>query len=366
MKITRIEISELQVPLITPFKTALRTVDSVLDIIVTIHTDTKHTGYGEAPPTAVITGDTLASIQGAIEHIGKQLIGRSIDEFNELIHTVQHAIVKNSSAKAALEIALYDLYAQNLGKPLYKILGGNQTHLTTDLTISVDHQEKMLADVQEALDRGFTELKVKVGKSIKEDIDTIIKIYKLAGPEIAIRLDANQAWTVKESLHAIRAIEDAGIVLDLVEQPVAANDIQGMVEITSKVLSPILADETIFTPLDAIKVIQERAADIINIKLMKTGGISNALKILAIADLYNIPCMIGCMLEASVSVTAAAHLAAAYPRQITRIDLDGPSLCSENPVSGGIRMDGPNIDIDNKPGLGIDKIVGLKLLQVIQ
>ena len=366
MIIKKIEIGKIKVSLITPFKTALRTVEAIEDIVIIIHTDTGNKGFGEAPPTAVITGETHDSIMGAVTLIGKQLIGKNIENFNTLIDIVQKTIVKNTSAKACLEIALYDLFAQSMGKPLYKVLGGGHNKLKTDLTISVDNVEKMVSDSLKAVEAGFDELKIKVGKDIKEDIYRIKSIYEAVGPDIKLRLDANQGWTAKESIYAIKKIEEYGIKLDFVEQPVKAHDIQGMIKVTSEVLSPILADESIFSPKDAIEVITQKAADIVNIKLMKTGGISNALKIINICEIYDIPCMIGCMLEAGISVTAAAHLAASKSSVITRIDLDGPALCSENPLDGGIIMDGPMITLSHEPGLGIKNISGFELIQVIK
>ena len=365
MIIKSIKIGTVKAPLITAFKTALRTVEYIEDIVVIIETESGNKGFGEAPPTLAITGESLASIQSAIEFIARQLIGKKIADFNQLITIVQQAMVKNTSAKAAVEIALYDLFAQSMNQPLYRLLGGNQTQLKTDLTISVDSTEKMVADSLDAVKRGFDELKIKVGKNLDADVASIKAIHKAVGVGIKLRLDVNQGWTVKESLYAIKEIERAGIKLDFVEQPVKAEDIDGMIAITSQVLSPILADESIFSPKDAIEVITKNAADIVNIKLMKTGGISNALKIIQIADIYNVPCMIGCMLETSISVTAAAHLACAYPHIITRIDLDGPALCAENPIVGGIEMSGSTIKLAETNGLGIQSVKGFMLLNEI-
>ena len=366
MKIKKISIGKIKVPLVTAFKTALRTVEAVEDIVLIIETDSGHKGFGEAAPTAVITGETLESITAAITFIGRSLIGKEMADFNALIHLVQHAMVKNSSAKAAIEIALYDLFAQSMNKPLYQVLGGNLSELKTDITISVDKTEKMVADSLLAVSNGFDELKIKVGKSLEEDIASIKAIHQAVGEKIKLRLDVNQGWSTKESLYAIKEIEKAGITLDFVEQPVKADNINGMIKITAEVLSPILADESVFSAIDAVNIIQQQAADIVNIKLMKTGGISNAIKIIHVAELYNTPVMIGCMLEAGISVTAAAHLAAAYPQIITRIDLDGPALCSENPLQGGINMKGAQINLGTDIGLGIKSVGGFELIQELK
>ena len=161
-------------------------------------------------------------------------------------------------------------------------------------------------------------------------------------------------------MHAIRAMEDAGIQLELVEQPVKAADLEGLRYVTERVTTPIMADESVFEPAQVIELIRMRAADIVNIKLMKTGGISNALHIADIAAMYEIDCMIGCMVETSISVAAAAHIAVAKADVITKVDLDGPSLCKFNPVDGGVLFNDSEITVTDAPGLGIREIRGLE------
>lgn len=363
MKITDIRLGMVKVPLKTPFKTALRTVNEIEDVIVMIETDTGHIGYGEAPATAVITGDIHGSIIEAIRTVIKpKLIGLDISDLNHVTRTIQNCIMKNYSAKAAVEIAVYDLFAQLYKAPLYKMLGGGVPKLTTDLTISVDYIDKMVADSLDAVERGFETLKVKVGKDIGVDIERVKAIYAAVEGRALIRLDANQGWTAKEAVYALHKLEDAGVRLELVEQPVKALDIDGLKYVTDRVHTPVMADETTFSPREVIDLIKMRAADIINIKLMKTGGISNAIKIADICSFYDMQCMIGCMLETSVSVAAAVHLAVAKSDVITKVDLDGPSLCAFDPVVGSVNFDGADISINDEPGLGIKSIKGLVML----
>lgn len=361
MKITDIQLGMVRVPLKTPFKTALRTVESVDDIIVSIHTDTGHTGYGEAAATAVITGDTHGSIVAAISTvIAPRLVGRDIADFNMLIRLVQTALERNTSAKAAVEIALYDLFAQLHGAPLYRILGGGHPVMRTDITISVDTIDKMVADALSAVDRGFGALKIKVGQDPGVDLDRIRAVHTAVDGRALLRLDANQGWTPKQAVHAMRQLEDAGIEPELLEQPVKAHDLAGLKYVTDRVHVPVMADEAVFGPVELIKLIRMRAADIVNIKLMKTGGLSNAIKLADIAGLHGVECMIGCMIETSISVAAAAHLAVARSDVITRVDLDGPSLCAWNPVEGGVTFADAEISIGDAPGLGIVSIRGLQ------
>lgn len=362
MKITDIRIGLISVPLKTPFKTALRTVNSVEDVIVEIHTDTGNVGFGEAPPTGVITGDTTGAIIGAIkDHISKTIIGMDIENFEEMMLRLDKCVVKNTSAKAAIDIALYDLYGQLYKAPLYKLLGGYRKEIITDITISVNEPEEMVKDSLDAIKRGYEILKIKVGKDSIKDIERMKAIRKAIGYDVKLRIDANQGWKPKEAVKVLRQMEDAGLNIEFVEQPVAAHDIEGLKFVTDNVSISVLADESVFSPEDALKILQERAADFVNIKLMKTGGLHNALKICSMAEIYGVECMIGCMLEAKVSVTAAVHLAAAKSI-ITKIDLDGPVLCSGDPVDGGAIFNESLITLENTPGLGIKRIHGIKYI----
>ena len=362
MKITDIRIGEISVPLKTPFKTALRTVYSVEDIIVEIHTDTGNIGYGEAPPTGVITGDTKGAIIGALkDHIIKSIIGMDLDNFEDILKKLDKSVLHNNSAKAAVDIALYDLYGQLYNSPVYKLLGGHRKEILTDITISVNDPEEMSRDSLDAVKRGFKTLKTKVGKDPAMDIQRMKAIRQAVGYDVNLRIDANQGWKAKEAVKVLRKMEDEGLNIEFVEQPVIAHDIDGLQYVTNNVSIPVLADESAFSPRDVLTILQNRAADLINIKLMKTGGIYHALKICSIAEVYDVECMVGCMLEAKVSVNAAVHLACAKSI-ITKIDLDGPVLCSEDPIDGGSIFEEDRITVSETPGFGIQKVNGLRYL----
>ncbi|GAK59392.1 mandelate racemase/muconate lactonizing protein [Candidatus Vecturithrix granuli] len=359
MKITDIRLGYLSVPLKQPFKTALRTVNSVEDVIVKIETDTGHIGYGEAPPTGVITGDTTGAIIGAVEeHIRKRLIGLDLENFEEILLTLDKSLVHNTSTKAAVDIALYDLYGQMFNAPVYKLLGGYRKEIITDITISVDTPEKMAADSIDAVKLGYTTLKIKVGVDAEQDFRRMKAVREVVGYDVQLRIDANQGWKPKEAVRTLKAMEDSGLQVELVEQPVQAQDIEGLKFVTDQVSIPVMADESVFSPKDALMILHTRAADMINIKLMKCGGIHQALKICAMAEIYDVECMIGCMLEAKVSITAAVHLACAK-KIITKIDLDGPVLCREDPVQGGAIFEHSRISLPDTAGLGFEHINGV-------
>jgi o-succinylbenzoate synthase len=364
MKITGFELGKLRIPLKMPFKTALRTIDYMEDVVIVLETDTGHRGFGSAPATAVITGETHGSIIEAIRSIILPAIkNEDIQNLNHVVDLIQGSLYKNFSAKAAVEIAVYDLFAQSLRAPLYKILGGGEPVLSTDLTISVDYIDKMVQDAIDAADRGFEALKIKVGKDMRVDIERVKAIYAAVSDRALIRLDANQGWTPKQTVTALRELESSGVEIEFIEQPVRGNDVEGMKYVTERVTTAVKADESSFGPREVIDLIQMRGADIINIKLMKTGGISNAIKIADIAALYDIDCMMGCMLETAIGVSAAAHVAVAKANSITRVDLDAPSLATVNPVVGGVSFNGSEIRISDAPGLGIDTISELSMLK---
>lgn len=364
MKIQQINCYLLTVPLVTPFKTALRTVEVVQDLVVTIECE-GFTGFGEAAPTLAITGESLSSMRYIVEQVlTPKLVGKSLLDFNQLLQIVQQSVVGNTSAKAAVEIALYDLKAQIAGMPLNQLLGGGPTTLSTNLTISVNDTKTMIEDALKAVAQGYQQLKLKVGTDLQQDIQRVIEVSRAVPANVSIRLDVNQGWSAKQSIYALSQIEQAGVVLELVEQPVKAKDIAGLKAVTQAVHTPVMADESAFSPEQVIQLLQQQAVDIINIKLMKTGGISKALLIAQIADLYQIPCMMGCMLESAVSVGAAAHVASAMSPQISKFDLDGPALCQFNPCEGGTQFHHSSIVLNDSPGLGILKLNHLQSFAV--
>ncbi|TMU87489.1 dipeptide epimerase [Bacillus sp. BHET2] len=357
MKIHRIETFRTAVPLHTPFKTALRTVNVAEAIIVKITCDNGIVGWGEAPPTVVITGDSLCSIESAIQQVIKPLmVGRNLLNYEYLFQQLHSSLVRNSSAKAAVDMALYDCLAQQCNLPLYQFLGGYRHELETDYTVSVNSTKEMGDDAEAYVKKGFDVLKVKVGKDeIETDIKRIHEIRQRIGYEVKIRLDANQGWESKAAVKAIRKMEDLDLNIELVEQPVPAHDIVGLKRVTDAVDTLIMADESIFTPHQAFEVLRTRSADLINIKLMKAGGIYQAQKINSMAEICGVECMVGSMIETRLGITAAAHFAASK-KNVTRFDFDAPLMLAKDIVLGGIEYNGRKITLPTNSGLGIDRV----------
>ncbi|KIL38943.1 L-alanine-DL-glutamate epimerase [Gordoniibacillus kamchatkensis] len=354
MIIQSVEVLRQSTPLKKPFKTALRTVHEAESIIVRIQTDSGAVGWGEAPATVVITGDSLESIRAAIVNIFTPLlVGKSLLAYERILQDVHQSMIGSSSAKAAVDMAVYDLVAQHCGVPLYQFLGGYKNEIETDYTVSVNSPKEMGEDAIRYMQEGFNVLKIKVGKdNIEEDIARIKEIRSCVGNAVKIRVDANQGWQVKDAIRTIRRMEDLGLDIELVEQPVKAHDIDGLKAVTDSVETPVMADEAVFSPAQAFEVLKRRAADMINIKLMKSGGIYKAQIINHIAEEFGVECMMGSMIESRVAISAAAHLAASK-KNITRFDFDAPLMMLSDIVVGGVKYEGRKMTFPSDAGLGI-------------
>ncbi|TCJ03690.1 dipeptide epimerase [Cytobacillus praedii] len=357
MRIDKIETYRVAIPLMKPFKTALRTVHTADSIIVKITCEDGTIGWGEAPPTIVITGESLSSIESAIHHVLKPFLeNQSLRNYEEIFQGIQSILIGNSSAKAAVDMALYDCLSKICKLPLYQFLGGHKDEIETDFTVSVNGPEEMGEDAVTYVQQGFDVLKVKVGKDdIKTDIERIREIRSRVGREIKIRLDANQGWKPKEAIQAIRKMESLDLNIELVEQPVKAWDIEGLKQVTDNVDTQIMADESVFTPKQAFDVIKSKSADLINIKLMKSGGIYQAQIINQLAEVCGMECMVGSMIETRIGISAAAHFAASK-KNITRFDFDAPLMLAREVIEGGIKYSGRRITLPKEPGLGIRNV----------
>ncbi len=352
MKIQSIRTALLSATLKNPFITSLRRVDALQDLIVIIECENGMTGYGEGAPTPVITGETIGSMLATIEYIKPHLIGLEIEDFETILKIVHTLIVKNTTAKSALEIALYDLKSQSVKLPLYQMLGGTQTTFKTDITISMGEIDSMIADSQNAVALGYDTLKIKIGDNPKKDVERIKAIHASLNKDIKLRLDANQGWTAQESVELLLALEKHSIFAEFIEQPVPADDIEGLKYIKQRVQTPLLADESIFSLKDAKRLLDMQAIDYVNIKLAKTAGITQALSLADLAAEYDVKCMIGCMLEGPISVAAGVHVASAKAQSITMLDLDAVALLASHPVTTEVLFDESLIKLSDCPGLG--------------
>ncbi|MDD5372507.1 MAG: dipeptide epimerase [Sulfurimonas sp.] len=323
MRITNIKTQVERIELKTPFKTALRTATHVEFARVFVQTQNGFVGIGEAPATKAITGEDIEDILESIGSVKELFLGLLPKEALIKLHTAKIG----SSAKAALDIAFVHLLSQEAKKRLYDYFGATDlTPLQTDVTISLNESAVMLHDAKKAVDEGMEILKVKVGSDVLHAVGVVRAIAKELS-HAKLLVDANQAWSVEDSEFFIASMFD--VVIELIEQPVVASDLDGLKKITEISHIPILADEAAFNLEDVKKVVASKSADMINIKFMKCGGVSKAIEILEYAREQKVPCMLGSMLEGPYSINMALHLAFAYRDVIKYIDLDSPLLYKE-------------------------------------
>ena len=325
MKIKDITLTQEKIKLKTPFITALREVHFAEFIRVKVMCDDGSFAYGEAPATKAITGETLQSIFQAIEELHSTLLGREIEDALGLVHQSNCG----SSAKAALDMAFVMLLAKKKKQTLCEFFAiQDKSAIQTDITISLNEKAKMLQDAKDALREGMDILKVKLGSDIPHAIE-ITKILSHELPHAKLLIDANQAWSLDDSLAYLDATKECSI--ELLEQPVAARELEALKIITQKSSVPILSDESVFTLEDAQKVVAMGAADMINIKLMKCGGVTKAMEILEYAREEGISCMLGSMIEGPYSINITLYLAFAYRDVVKFVDLDSPLLYEKLP-----------------------------------
>jgi len=352
--IAELRTHRIRVPLHTPFVTAIRTVHAVESVLVEVVGADGFSGWGEGAATWKVTGDSVASIEAAAAGPLRQaVIGRSADDLSALLRNVERAVVGNRAAKSAVDCALHDLAARRLGIPLARFLGSAARRVSTDVTLAAGPVESMATAAAERVAEGFDVLKVKVGDGTADDVQRLGRIRDAAGPDVRLRIDANQGWTPRAAVRAVRAMEDAGLDLELVEQPVAAGDLEGMAFVTARINTPVLADESVWSAGDLLEVVRRRAADLVNVKLAKCGGIGPALRLLAVAQATGTGVMLGSMMETHVGVGAVASLAT-VTESANVDDLDAAWWLSASPVRGGIRYDAATVVLPDAPGLGID------------
>jgi o-succinylbenzoate synthase len=354
MTIAEVRTHRLTTSLHTPFVTALRHTTVLETVIVELVDTNGRRGFGEAPQVWRVTGESLAGAEACLAGpLADVVRGRSVDDLFDVTGDVANAVVGNFGAKAAMDVALHDLAARRIKVPLPRLLGGSRTRVETDVTLSAGDPAALAEAARARVAEGFRVLKVKVGIDPETDFSTVHAVRAAAGPDIRIRLDANQAWNVRQAVRVVRDLEDAGLDVEFVEQPVPREDVEGMAKITASVDTPIMADESVFGLRDLTKLIEIGMADLVNIKLAKCGGLSVALAMVRLAKAHGIGFIVGSMMEGPIGVGAAASLVAAAGSTLTS-DLDAAWWLAGTPVIGGLAYDGASVLLPSSPGLGIE------------
>lgn len=338
-----------------PYTIAFKTIDEVLNAFVEIELENGTTGMGAGNPSEYVTGESFEQCKAALQEKNIQfLVGRDIRELHQLTFEVWQKFPLNPAARAAIDIALYDVFTKFLGVPLVKYLGQKIHSLPTSNTIGIKNVEDTLKEAQEYGERGFTVLKVKLGKDLNEDIERIVKLREKFGKKFIIRIDANQGYDTAKTIEFYNKTKHLDV--ELIEQPLPAKAVEEMRKLPDTIRKIIAADESLLTPKSALELVRPpMAAGIFNIKLMKCGGISQGLKIADIGLHEGVDLFWGCNDESIVSITAALHLA--FSCSNTKyIDLDGSLDLARDVVKGGFILKEGVMYCSDKPGLGVERV----------
>lgn len=355
-EVTGLRVLRVPSPLARPFVTAVRRTDHIDAVLVEMTDADGRRGWGEAAVSWRVTGESPQSVAAAVAGpLAEAVMGRDARDV-ELPKELSKAIWGNPAARSAVECALADLAAQQAGVRLADALAaGSQTHaprsIRTDMTLSAATPGALADMAAEHASAGFGCLKIKV----TADTDTVAAVSAVraaVGSSVDLRIDANQAWDERTAIRWIQACEDAGLGLAFVEQPVAADDLAALARVTAAVSTPVMADESVRSVRDVHAIAAQGAANLVNIKLAKTGGVGAAYAAAQIADAAGIGVIFGCMMESHVGLGAAAQLAAAFAPETVH-DLDAALWLRQPPISGGIHYQGDRVVLSDATGMGI-------------
>ncbi len=358
MRIAKIDTFPVLLRLKEVFKIANVVMSDVRFVYVKILMDNNIIGWGEAAPAWEVTGETQGSVKDVIDnYLSPDLIGKKIEDYDDLQDCFEvfdpekkpQTVWGGASAKAALDIALFDAYGKLVEKPIYQILGGRFKAIKPAVAIGIMDLGKTLETVKNAIAQGAKRVKLKVGLDMERDFKTV-KAVRETFPKIDVVLDANQGYvTPEDSIKFIRKIESFDILW--MEQPILADDKKGLLEVKKSVEIPIMADEAIHSYWDAKLLLEMGAVDLVNIKLMKSSGIHGALKIADLCQDYGVPCQMGSMIESSIGTAAGIHTVLSH-KNIRYNELGGMEKMESN-IGSGITFLNQELSVSNKPGLGV-------------
>ncbi len=335
-----------------PYTIAYETVSYATNVMLSIETSKGIRGCGCAAPDEQVTGESPETVLEKIEHILIPELLRK-DPLRRALHMEKLGarMPEYPSLRAAVDMALYDILGKSCGLPVWKILGGYRDRIKTSITIGIQSLEDTVREARERKAEGFRSIKLKGGRDVDLDIARVLSVREAVGPGIQLRFDANQGFSVYEALHFVQGTKPAQ--LELIEQPTPRGEPDLLGRVTASVPIPIMADESLMTLRDAFRLARRDLVDMVNIKLMKVGGIDVALQVNAVARSAGLEVMVGCMDESALAIAAGLHFCLSRPN-LVYADLDGHLDLINDPTSGCVRLKDGILFPSSKPGFGFD------------
>lgn len=353
MKITNVEAIPVRVPLKGEWRISSGARRFSDYVVVVVHTDEGITGIGEASPVPRYEEESQGSITWAIDKLlGPGIEGMDPFEFQSVQEKMDSFMHKNRFAKAAIDMALYDIAGKALEVPAYQLLGGlYRKRVPLAFITGIKSFDEARKDIEWAIENGFTTYKVKVGRDLEEDIELVSNIRKLIGDDLELTLDANAGWKVKQAIDAINILDEYNV--NMVEQPVQGWNIDGLLEVKNSVRPAIMADESVFDIHDALEIVRIGAADILNTYIAKTGSMLGNQKVVAVAEAAGIPCLLGGMVELGIGSAAGLHFVAAHKNVSLPNYVVGTLMHADDVIKEEFTLVDGCLEVPEGHGLGI-------------
>lgn len=353
MKVTAIDIHPLRIPLKGVFRNAHDVKTHQDSVVVCVRTDEGPTGLGNVDPDPGHSEESFAETLKAVRMLAPRLVGRDPLNIAAALDLMDRALPRHLDAKAALEMALFDLKGKALEQPVHSLLGGRlRDELRLNGWIGMLEPDEAARDAVGWRDAGFRSVKIKLGSGVETDRDRVAAVRGAVGPEMRLRVDANEAYGVEEAIRLGKAL--APLDVALLEQPVARSDYAGLARVRRAIDMPVMADEAIVGPETLVEVIRREAADIVKLKVMKQGGITRTVSMVNMAEAAGIRCVVGHGFGLTLNTLAELHVAANCANVMEGCESVGPLKMDGDVVTRPLDLSGGWVPVPDAPGLGAE------------